>query len=113
MRKHGFAVLDHNSRMVVSPQNHSGIPTVLQVSRGGAATHIVHAVQQCAASLGFRSGSCLWTTSGLLLITFVALSRLQEGSKWVSWCWCSCLSMCSGALGCMLACCFVLSCFEG
>ena len=34
--------------MVVTLQNHSGIPTVLEVSRGGAATHIVRAVQQGA-----------------------------------------------------------------
>ena len=34
--------------MVVTLQNHSGIPTVRQVSRGGAATHIVQIVQQGA-----------------------------------------------------------------
>ena len=33
------AVLGHRTTMVVTLQNHSGIPTVLQVSRGGAATH--------------------------------------------------------------------------
>ena len=34
--------------MVVNLQNHSGITTVLQVSRGGAATHIAQIVQQGA-----------------------------------------------------------------
>ena len=32
------------------------------------------------------------------------VSRLQEGSLWVSKCWCSWNSMCSCVLGCMLAC---------
>ena len=43
---------------------------------------------------------------------FVVLCRLQEGSVWVAKCWCSCNSMCSCALGCVLACCFVLPCSE-
>ena len=33
-------------------------------------------------------------------------------SIWVAKWWCSCNSMSSCVLGCMLACCFVLSCFE-
>ena len=35
--------------MVITLQNHSGIPTVQQVSRAGAATHIMQTVQQGAA----------------------------------------------------------------
>ena len=35
---------------------------------------------------------------------FVALCMLQAGSIWVPKCWCSCNSMCSCVLGCMLAC---------
>ena len=31
----------------------------------------------------------------------------------MSKCWCGCNSMCFCVLGCMLACCFVLLCFEG
>ena len=34
------------------------------------------------------------------------------GPLWVAKWWCSCNSMSSCVLGCMLACCFVLSCFE-
>ena len=37
--------------MVVTIQNHSGIPTVRQVSRVGAAIHIVQIVQQGAVRL--------------------------------------------------------------
>ena len=41
-------LLGHNAMMVVTLQNHSGIPTVLQVSRTETATHIVN--------LGVRGG---------------------------------------------------------
>ena len=34
--------LGHRLTMIVNLQTHSGIPTVLQVSRGRVATHIVH-----------------------------------------------------------------------
>ena len=37
-------------RRVVTLQNHSGILTALRVSRGGAATHMVRAVRQGAAT---------------------------------------------------------------
>ena len=47
-RKHGVALFGHRTTMVVTLQNHSGIPTVLQVSCGGAVTHIVQIVQQRA-----------------------------------------------------------------
>ena len=41
-------LLGHKLTMVVILQDHSGIPTVLHVSRGGAVTHIVHIVWQGA-----------------------------------------------------------------
>ena len=41
-------LLGHRPKMVVTLQNHSGIATVLEVSRGGAVTHIVQIVQQGA-----------------------------------------------------------------
>ena len=51
-----------------------------------------------------------WSFCGPIVFTvpmqqrmwFVALCRLQEGSMWVSKCWCRCGSMCSCVLGCML-----------
>ena len=44
----GQAVFGHKLTMVVTLQNHSGIPTVLQVSHGEAAAHAVCVVQQGA-----------------------------------------------------------------
>ena len=48
-------VHSHKPTMVVTLQNHSGIPTVLHVSRVGAATHIVRNVQQGAVRHRHRS----------------------------------------------------------
>ena len=42
------ALLGHRTMMVVTLQNHSGIPTVQHASCSGAATHIVRNVQQGA-----------------------------------------------------------------
>ena len=44
---------------------------------------------------------------------YVALCRLQQGSIWVAMCGCSINAMRSCVPGCTMACCFVLSCFEG
>ena len=37
----------------------------------------------------------------------------RRGQHGFAKCWCGCDPMCPGVLGCVLACCFVLLCFEG
>ena len=90
-----WALFGHRSTRVVALQNHSGIPTALQVSRGGAATHIVRNAQRAAVRRRHRLSppSSKWCCLAIER-RWSSTSGLTRGTLW----WC-CLDKGGGGTG--------------